>query len=265
MIERVNGREYWVVTEGEGPVLVLLHGFTGSSSTFDTMASHLSQQFRLIKIDLPGHGLTGEVGIVTMEQFCRDLAVIFERLDLRAVSLLGYSLGGRAALSFAMLYPEYIKRLILESTSPGLAVTEDQLARQARDKALAEKIQKEGIESFVSYWESIPLFDSQKKLSEEERGTIRAERLKQTARGLADSLLGMGTGHQPSWWSKLATLSLPVLLITGGDDGKFRDINKKMVDQLPKASWNEVGKAGHAVHLENPKIFAKIVDSFMIE
>ncbi|SFJ39354.1 2-succinyl-6-hydroxy-2,4-cyclohexadiene-1-carboxylate synthase [Halobacillus dabanensis] len=260
-----RGRDYWVEDHGDGPVLVLLHGFTGSASTFDVMLDHLSADYRLIKIDLPGHGKTGPLGVVTMEKFCHDFKRLLDQLDIEEITLLGYSLGGRAALSFTMLYPEYVKQLILESSSPGLETTEEQLTRQAKDKGLSEMIQRDGLEAFVSYWEKIPLFESHQALSQDVKRTLREERMSHSPEGLSDSLLGMGTGHQPSWWGQLSVLKLPVLLITGGWDEKFRKINQRMSELLPEVVWREVEGAGHTVHLEKPIIFAKIVDDFMIE
>ncbi|WP_226580109.1 2-succinyl-6-hydroxy-2,4-cyclohexadiene-1-carboxylate synthase [Halobacillus litoralis] len=265
MMYEVGNRGYWVEEEGQGEPLLLLHGFTGSTKTFHSMLEHLTGNYRIIKIDLPGHGRTGSIGKVSMERFCRDLAALLEKMDITSVTLLGYSLGGRAALSFAMLYPLHVERIILESASPGLATTEEQLSRQAKDQALAGMVQKEGLESFVSYWENIPLFQSQSRLPDDAKKALRQERLNQTAEGLSNSLLGMGTGHQPSWWEQLPSLRQPVMLITGQEDRKFQLINQKMYEELPNASWQQVEDAGHTVHLEKPKIFAKIVDGFMIE
>ncbi|CDQ21380.1 2-succinyl-6-hydroxy-2,4-cyclohexadiene-1-carboxylate synthase [Halobacillus karajensis] len=265
MIMKVNDHQYWVEDKGEGPALVMLHGFTGSASTFDQVAAHFSNSYRIIRVDLPGHARTGSIGRVTMEQFCRDLKDLLDQLGLSKVSLLGYSLGGRTALSFAVLYPCYVDRLILESASPGLATTEEQLSRQAKDKGLAEKLLEEGLEAFVDYWENIPLFHSHQRLPLPAKKHLRAERLGHMEKGLAESLLGMGTGHQPSWWNKLSSLKTPVLLITGGEDKKFFTINEKMKGRLPNAFHKVVEHSGHTVHLEKPSFFAKIVDSFMIE
>ncbi|GEN54235.1 putative 2-succinyl-6-hydroxy-2,4-cyclohexadiene-1-carboxylate synthase [Halobacillus faecis] len=262
---KVNEREYWVEDEGEGEVLVLLHGFTGRTSTFDSITSRFENSYRFLKVDLPGHGKTGAIGVVTMERFCRDLKAMLDQLGLEKVSLLGYSLGGRTALSFAMLYPEYVIRLILESASPGLPTTEEQLSRQAKDKGLSEKLMEEGIESFVNLWESLPLFETQQFLPDDVAKTLREERLSQTAEGLSESLLGMGTGHQPSWWDQLPSLKCPVLLVTGEEDEKFQRINKDMAEHFSQAAHRVVKGAGHTVHLENPGIFAKIVDGFMIK
>ncbi|WP_062514149.1 2-succinyl-6-hydroxy-2,4-cyclohexadiene-1-carboxylate synthase [Halobacillus sp. KGW1] len=261
----INRRSYWVEDSGTGFPLVMLHGFTGSTRTFDETCASLDGDYRLIKVDLPGHGRTGPLGVVTMEQFCRDLDALFDALELERAAVLGYSLGGRAALSFAALYPERVEKLLLESASPGLETTEEQLARQAKDKTLAEMIRDKGIDAFVSYWENIPLFRTQNRLSQQAKTAIREERLAQDPGGLRESLLGMGTGHQPSWWERMSDLQMDVQLVVGALDEKFCRINDRMEKRIPEASYIVVEKAGHAIHLEKPKIFAKIVDGFMIK
>src|SRR5699024_1507643 len=89
---------------------------------------------------------------------CDDLKEIFTQLGLTSINLLGYSMGGRTALSFAMFYPEMIQSLILESSSPGLKNATDRVKRMKHDEKLASRIERKGVEAFVDFWEDIPLF-----------------------------------------------------------------------------------------------------------
>ncbi|RWZ54855.1 2-succinyl-6-hydroxy-2,4-cyclohexadiene-1-carboxylate synthase [Halobacillus fulvus] len=265
MYKQVNNRTYWIEDHGEGPVLLLLHGFTGSGSSFDEMIRHLQGSYRIIRIDLPGHGKTGVTRLQTMEDFCRDLHDLLEQMSLERVSLLGYSMGGRTALSFAILYPGKVERLLLESASPGLATSREQIARQAKDTGLIELIERKGIEAFTDYWEKLPLFKTQEQLPEDVRENLRRQRLNQNQAGLIESLRSMGTGVQPSWWGDLSTIRTPVWLVTGEYDAKFIAINEQMRNRLPEVEWVQVQSAGHTVHLENPREYAKIVDRFMVQ
>ncbi|MFZ0371114.1 MAG: 2-succinyl-6-hydroxy-2,4-cyclohexadiene-1-carboxylate synthase [Halobacillus sp.] len=264
MLIKAEERNYWVEDTGSGPVWLLLHGFTGSTHTFDECLSYMNKECRFIKIELPGHARTGPIGTVSMEKFCLDLAVILDELCVEEINILGYSLGGRTALSFALLYPERVNRLILESASPGLPSELERRERRAKDQRLAGLLYREGINSFVKYWEALPLFETLKKLPEKRRKTLREERTSHTVEGLAESLEGMGTGSQPSWWEKLEEVRSDVLLVTGEEDEKFRSINQQMEKRLSNVSWVEVAGAGHTVHLEKPRVFAKIVEKFMI-
>ncbi|MCP3033377.1 2-succinyl-6-hydroxy-2,4-cyclohexadiene-1-carboxylate synthase [Halobacillus sp. A1] len=264
MYVKAGRRSYWIEDDGKGTPLLFLHGFTGTGKTFDSIIKLFPDSLRTITIDMPGHGKTGEIGPVTMEQFSKDLALLLDELNLSKVHLLGYSMGGRAGLTFAMLYPDYIDTVILESASPGLQTTEQQLARQAKDQTFIDQLQKKGVESFVEDWEQLPLFKTQQNLSQTSRQLIKEERLSHTAQGLSQSLKGMGTGQQPSWWSRLTELEKRILLITGSKDEKFVELNKEMDALLPYSTYIEVKGAGHTVHLEEPKVFAKIVEEFVI-
>lgn len=259
-----NHAKYVYDIHGSGPPLVMLHGFTGSRGTWDPLIEKLSNTFQLIVIDMPGHGGSEMNELLTITHFCEDLNAFLDHLELPTVHLLGYSMGGRAALSFAVTYPEKIRSLILESASPGLKTEEERANRRQADERLAEQIGTEGLESFVNYWQDIPLFDSQKSLPKTVQKMIRKERLSHTKEGLAASLLRMGTGAQPSWWNDLNKLNCPVLLMAGEWDEKFVRINERMHDLFIRSQFEVVPKTGHAIHVEQPGIFGKIVEEFIL-
>lgn len=259
----IDDATYAYEVTGEGEPLVLLHGFTGSKATWHPIIKLLSENYKIIVIDLPGHGQTQITTPRSMETFCRDLNELLIYLGLKHIHLLGYSMGGRAALSFAMYFPEKIISLILESASPGLETEDARIERQQADESLAVKIEQDGIKAFVDFWENISLFASQKNLPAIKKQKIRDERLSQSVQGLSQSLRSMGTGKQPSWWQSLTTLKCPVLLIVGALDHKFVNINKQMKISLRNADINIVENSGHAIHVEQPKKFGKIVKRFL--
>jgi 2-succinyl-6-hydroxy-2,4-cyclohexadiene-1-carboxylate synthase len=257
-----NG-DYWVEVYGRGVPVLLLHGFTGSRSTWNYYVDRWKDKFQLIVLDLPGHGKTNVFGQVSMEECCRDISMVLDRLSIDKVHLIGYSMGGRTALSFTMLHRNKVASLVLESASPGLAELHEQIGRQTKDEALANKIEQDGIENFVDYWENISLFQSQQSLPYPVRQAIREERLSHSPQGLSYSLKGMGTGKQPSWWDKLANLSINVLVIVGEYDQKFINLAQKMDDSFRYSQLEVIKAAGHAVHVEQPKIFDTIVSDFI--
>lgn len=248
---------------GEGKPVVLLHGFTGSRKTWKKIVDEGKSGIQWILIDLPGHGDTKTESPRTMEACCHDLATLFSHEGIADFHLVGYSLGGRVALSFAMLYSELLLSLTIESASPGLKTFHEQKDRKQVDEQWARKIQAEGLEAFVNEWENLSLFTTQKALPEQIRKEIRAERLSQTEEGLAQSLRWMGTGIQPSWWNQLSRLKLPVLLIVGAWDEKFVTMNKEMEKYLPNGCLKMIPEAGHAVHLEKPDLFRKTFQAFL--
>ena len=252
--------------ESERHPLIMLHGFTGSSSSWKGFEENWKAHSVGAAIDIVGHGRTdspNDLMRYDIESAAEDLNLLLDQAGIEKTDLLGYSMGGRLAITFAVKYPKKVRKLILESTSPGLETEKERKARRISDENLAQQILLNGVEEFVEYWENIPLFESQKGLPKNVRMQIRAERLAHSAKGLANSLKGMGTGAQASWWDELSGLDMPVLLITGSLDEKFCRIGKKMLDKLKDGYHIIVDHAGHAIHVEKPEKFGTIVSGFL--
>jgi 2-succinyl-6-hydroxy-2,4-cyclohexadiene-1-carboxylate synthase len=103
-----------------------------------------------------------------------------------------------------------------------------------------------------------------KRLSTAAKAAIRKQRLSHLPNGLAGSLIGMGTGSQPSWWESLDQLSCEVLLLTGELDQKFCMIAEKMSKVIKNAKWDVVKNNGHAIHVEEREKFGTIVSDFLL-
>lgn len=246
--------------------LVLLHGFTGSAQSWEDVLPDLTLPgLQIMAIDMLGHGNSDSP--VDPQRYAIEYCQTDIISVLRAYAvepgeaiLLGYSMGGRIALYSA--FSGYFRGLILESASPGLADARERAQRRQSDMVLAERIKREGVASFVDYWEQLPLFASQRDLPAEKRAAQHAQRLNNQAIGLANSLLGVGTGVQPALHARLPTLTLPVLLIAGELDTKFCGIAHYMAEDLPQSQLHIVPGAGHTVHLEQPAAFAQLVREF---
>ena len=245
----------------------MLHGFTGSIENWRPLVPHLADQFTVISADLPGHGKTAapvdflRYGI---ECVASDLVELMDSLGHKQFHLLGYSMGGRLALFLAINHVSVIKKLILESASPGLKTESERKNRLALDNRLADRIEQDGIEDFVGFWESISLWESQKHLSEDRKQSLRQIRLANNPAGLANSLRGMGTGQQPSQWSQLSDLDAQTLLITGALDQKFCGIAADMKPLIPNCQHQTILNAGHTIHLEKPAEWLHAIQDFLI-
>lgn len=264
----IRGLSIHVEMEGELdlPTVVFLHGFTGSTRTWREVRDELKGSFRTVAIDLTGHGKTTVPQYperYSMEEQIEDLHLLFEQLSLNSFYLVGYSMGGRIALAFTLQYPDFVKALLLESSSPGLKEEKARIDRMNADGVLAKKIIQNGIASFVNNWENIPLFDSQKRLPAMKRQMIREERLQQSELGLANSLLGIGTGSQKSYWKSLYSIKKPVFLITGELDSKFVAIAREMKSLAPTWHHTIIPNTGHAIHVENPVFFATMIKEYL--
>jgi len=261
----VNGLEFNIEAAGEGFPLLLLHGFTGSAETWQPSAAAWGG-FRTMAADLIGHGATeapADEARYTIERCAADLVALLDALEVDRVALLGYSMGGRAALQLALTAPRRIAALVLESASPGIEDAGERGARAASDRALADDIERDGVEAFVDRWERLPMWATQEQLPEAVRLHLREQRLRNSTTGLANSLRGMGAGAQQPLIARLGELRMPVLLLAGQEDRKYGHLACEMQHRIAGARVQIVEGAGHAVHLEQPAAFAPLVKEFL--
>jgi 2-succinyl-5-enolpyruvyl-6-hydroxy-3-cyclohexene-1-carboxylate synthase len=262
------GRIGWQVRRrGLAPFfpLVLLHGFTGTGEFWLPVASRLPRR-RCLFPDLPGHGGT-DAPVPSSEwrldRVADELAALLDRLGVGRLALAGYSMGGRLALSFTLRHPERVAALVLIGATPGIADAAERAARVKADHALANSIERDGIEAFSRAWEANPLFASQAAMDESLRRAMRDQRLSQDPARLAAALRAMGTGEQPPLHDALPRLAMPVLAMAGELDAKFSAIATDMAARIPGATVRIVPGAGHAVPLERAAECAREIETFL--
>jgi 2-succinyl-6-hydroxy-2,4-cyclohexadiene-1-carboxylate synthase len=248
-----------------GPVVVLLHGFTGSTAAMEPLADALRRTHRLLGVDLVGHGrsaVPSDTSAYSTEAVTRQLAGLFEDLDLGRIVLVGYSMGGRMALTLACSRPELLAGVVTIGASAGLTDADRRAERRAADAALADDIVRDGIEAFVDRWMALPLFATQAALGPKTVERIRAQKLLNSPEGLARSLRGGGTGSMAPLHHCLARLDTPVLFLAGELDAKYRAIARELAEITPTGEARVIDRAGHAAHIERPVQVARSVATF---
>lgn len=246
--------------------LVALHGFTGSVESMEGVARALAARRPIWAVDLVGHGESAcpaEPRAYAMEACVDQVVAALHALGVERADWLGYSMGGRVALSAAVRHPARVERAVLVGASPGIADPAARARRVAEDEALAERLLDGGLEAFVDAWMAKPLFASQRRLGPSALAAARAQRLRGNARGWAASLRGMGTGAMPPLHDALEKVDAEVLLVVGEEDAKFRGLAADLLARLRRARLCIVPRAGHAAHLENPEAFARAVTRFL--
>jgi 2-succinyl-6-hydroxy-2,4-cyclohexadiene-1-carboxylate synthase len=229
-------------TLGHGARLVFVHGFTQTANSWKPIAAHFAADgYESIVVDQPGHGESTEV----RADLASTAAMLASQCG-RAVYV-GYSMGGRLCLHVAALHPQLVGGLALVGATPGIADDTERAARREADEKLADKIERVGIEAFLDEWLAQPMFAALQLDAEQ-----RADRLRNSAAGLAASLRLAGTGAQDSLWSLLAELGMPVLAMAGEHDDKYVAIGTQIAKRVPDGRFEEVAGAGHAAHLQAP-------------
>jgi 2-succinyl-6-hydroxy-2,4-cyclohexadiene-1-carboxylate synthase len=243
-----------VEVRGDGPPLVLLHGFTQTGRLWGPLGDRLAQDHTLVAIDLPGHaGSDGErADLAGTAQLVAD--AVAASIGTEEPALIGYSLGARVALHVLTATGLRPTKVALIGATGGI---EDESARAARrdaDTATADALEASGdVEGFIDRWLSGPMFE---RLADSAGG---AERLRNTAAGLASSLRLCGTGTQEPLWTGLGEVDVPTLALAGADDARFAAHALRMARVMPQTVASLVPGGGHAVHLAQPLTVGRLL------
>ncbi len=232
--------------------VVLVHGFTQTLRSWDPVYQGLPQGREIVAVDLPGHGGSSPLGM----DFVTTAAAVGQAGGRGAYS--GYSMGGRLCLQLGLDRPDLVTALVLTGASPGLADPAARAARRRADEILADEIEAEGTAVFIDQWLRQPLFAGLHPTPDDV-----AARRANPADGLASALRTLGTGAQEPLWARLGELTMPVLVVVGEGDAKFRAIGEEMVASMKQAAMATISGAGHAAHLERPAAWAQAVTAFL--
>src|SRR5271168_2761562 len=230
--------------------VVLLHGFSGTRRAWDGVIAALDQErYRPLALDLPGHGQAADAPRPITFAGCVEhvLARGPERF-----ALCGYSLGGRVALHVALAAPERVARLVLVSASPGIEDAGERAARRGADELVARELESAPYERFIERWRTQPLFAADPPAV---GALAREDQRRNRPDALAAVLRGIGTGEMRPLWDRLGELGMPVTVVVGERDAKFRALGARMVELLPNAELIVLA-GGHGLPLENPRAVA---------
>ena len=262
----MTGRVLAHERSGQGPALMLLHGFTGNGRSMAGIARAFERDFDTIAPDLPGHGRSLHESWAAAYDFdtcVDDLVATLDSAGHRCAHWLGYSMGARLALACAVRHPERVASLVLLAGRAGIADAQERAARRRTDEMLAARIEERGVEAFVDEWLAQPLFATLRRFGPEFVVREREARLANDARGLAASLRGLGPGAQPPLFDALPRVNVPVLLVAGALDERFVAAAHDLAGRLPQAEVRVIPDAGHAAHVERPDAFVRVVHEFL--
>jgi 2-succinyl-6-hydroxy-2,4-cyclohexadiene-1-carboxylate synthase len=238
-----------VSLRGDAPPVVLIHGFAGGPSMWDDTLPDAWRGPGLRRLCLPGHGGAPRASATRFEDVVAEIA---DQVPFRC-HLVGYSMGARVALAWALSRPEQVASATLIGVQPGLEDLKERGHRARWDEEQAALIERLGVEGFIDKWEKLPLFASQTR-----HATARAlrqqreMRLAHDAHGLAWAMRHLGVGAMPPWWAALRRCQTPLELLVGEQDTKFRLLATRIVAAAPRARQRVVAGVGHNVALEAP-------------
>ncbi|GEM_PF-51715 len=247
----------WVSGEdSRRPTVVLLHGLFGDARDWEPVQEGLGERFQVVTVDLPGHGqrsdeLPGDDVPVDLEYMVDAVDRVVSELGDESISMAGYSMGGRVAMTYALRHPTRVDRLVLESASPGIEGDQERAERAELDDRRAQRILDEGLEAFLAGWYRADLFGGLRERPEFDE--LMARRSEQNDAAMARIIRQMSPGRQPSRWAQLSGLDVPTLWLAGAEDAKYVDIVQRASDQMPQSEYAVAEGSGHTVHIERPE------------
>lgn len=243
---------------GKGNAVVFIHGFLENSSMWNEIALELSKKYRVISIDLLGHGQTGNLGYIhSMEDQANMVKAVLNHLKLRKYIFVGHSMGGYVALAFAKLFPQSVKGLCLMNST---ALPDSEEKKLNRDRAI--KAVKQNHKTFVRI--AIPMLFSEKnrEIYLKEIAQITQEALQLSTQGIIAALEGMKIRKNQTSIYKNA--SFPIQMIIGKQDPALDYDSLIIQTKNTKVKIIEFPD-GHMSHIENKKELIEALTSFIKE
>lgn len=241
---------------GKGNAVVLLHGFLENSTMWQEIAPKLSEKYRVICIDLVGHGESESMGYIhTMTEQAEMIKFVLNSLKLRKYTFIGHSMGGYIALAFAELYPANLRGLSLMNST---ALPDSEEKRTNRDRGIVAV--KQNYKTFVRI--AIPMLFSEKNrpLFTSEIKQITNEALQLSPQGIIAALEGMKVRKDLT--SIYTNSQYPITMIIGKEDPAL-DYNS-LIQQTKNTKVQVVEfPDGHMSHIENKDDLIKVLLNFL--
>ncbi len=242
------------------PAFIMLHGIGRSGHSYDHIAPHFLDDYRVIAMDLRGHGESdwSPNGSYLVEDFVKDLHALVEQLNLRDIVLTGCSMGGRVVQVYSGMYPGRVKKVIVEDVGPERP--------EEVTRGLTARIQRE-LEGWATEEE---LFASLRRnptrVSEEiHRSWVRYDTKKLPNGRVAwkyDPNVTKGLGPI-ELWGYVRTIKAPALYMVGARSNIVPAETQQQLRQLPNVEVVTIPDAGHYPHEETPEVFVAVVKAFL--
>ncbi len=246
------------------PTLIFLHGLLGTKADWQAIIEKLQKnapQFNCFALDLPFHGENKQVEVTDFEQTAQFISQqIQQKIQNKPYILVGYSLGGRLALYYALhshCAKGHLQGVIVEGANLGLNNEQEKQQRWRNDQQWAKRFITELPETVLQDWYQQPVFSH---LTGPQRAALIAKRATNCGENIGKMLLATSLAKQPELSEKVRSKILPIYYMVGERDQKFTQlaIQKNL-------SFCTIPQAGHNAHLENPQAFAEQLQRFAFE
>ena len=260
----VNGIHLYYEEHGSGFPLVWSHEFAGDYRSWNHQVSFFSRRYRVITYNARGYppsDVPESLDDYTQEQSVDDLKGLLDHLGIEHAHVGGLSMGGNVALNFGLTYPEMARSLIVAGTGSG---STDPEPFRRNVKARADQMRAGGMAAMGDYSNSPTRVQLVRKdpLGYEE---FRRGLMEHSALGSALIFSGV-QGRRPTIFAleeRMTALDVPTLIMTGDEDAPCIETSIFMKRCIPKSGLAVIPQSGHAINLEEPDLFNRLVLDFL--
>jgi pimeloyl-ACP methyl ester carboxylesterase len=247
MLDRGGVRIHYEV-HGEGPALLLSHGYSSSHAMWNGQIEPFSKHFKLITWDMRGHGdsdYPDNDAAYSEELTVADMAAILDAVGVKSAIIGGLSLGGYMSLGFHLAHPERTEALLIIDTGPGYKNDAAREGWNVNARKTAERFETEGLGRLAA-------------------GSVETRIVKhRDATGLARAARGMLAQRDARVIESLPHIAVPSLVVVGADDTPFLAASSYMASKIPGAKLVTIPAAGHAANIDQPQAFNDAVLGFL--
>jgi pimeloyl-ACP methyl ester carboxylesterase len=243
-----DGVNLYYEVHGDGPALLLTHGYSATSQMWKGQIATLEPHFTLITWDMRGHGQSDypeDQSAYSEAHTVADMAALLDAVGAEKAVIGGLSLGGYMSLAFHLAHPERTRALLIIDTGPGYRKDEPRDGWNANALKTADRYEKDGLGLLAS------------------GSAERATATHRDATGLARAARGMLTQKDARVIESLPNIAVPSIVIVGENDTPFIAASDYMAAKIPGAKKAVIPGAGHAANIDQPEAFNAALVGFL--
>ncbi len=255
-----------VEVAGDGPGLLLVHGFTGAKEDFTDHVPVLARDHTVVIFDHRGHGASDKPdnrGAYTMERLANDIVQLADAVGLDTFRLLGHSMGGMVSRKVALAFPDRVDALIMMDTSAGpIPGFDPSLMDAAAEIALTQG--KAALKKLLDLAQVLETPAYKRVLAERPGYEAFVEKKWSDSSAVMWGALAIALGHQSDDLDAMATsVRCPLLLLVGSQDEPFVKALNLVKMAIPAAELVVIPDAGHSPQFENPDVWIEALTEFL--
>jgi pimeloyl-ACP methyl ester carboxylesterase len=245
-----DGVDLYYEVHGQGPALLLTHGYSATSQMWAGQIETLSRSHTVITWDMRGHGQSGypeDPAAYSEAETVADMAALLDAAGAERAIVGGLSLGGYMSLAFHLTHPERVRALLIIDTGPGYRNDEAREGWNANARRTGDRYEAEGLGRLAAG--SVEMRTSRHR----------------NAEGLAKAARGMLTQKDARVITSLPAIAVPSVVVVGANDTPFLAASDYMAAKIPGARKVVIPDAGHAANIDQPDAFNAAILGFLAD